>query len=234
MTNNIVRLNENDLRDIIKESVNKILTELDWKTYMNASRKREKQADDLRRKFRKEYPNSALSAMRNSYDNKSDSLENYAQDVFKKHHGKNGMNHNYEGDSPSFKGRYTLDSYDSDNDFDIKNPTENGYWNGEKAQGIRHYRHGIGIPHKNYGELRDDTFDYAYNNEEGWDGNRLRHHTMNYNKDGERYNPNLSSVGNEISQSKDKDYNDRQDRMAKDMNDYYTGKSKYKKGRGWN
>ena len=56
----------------------------------------------------------------------------------------------------------------------------------------------------------------------------------NYNKDGERYNPNLSSVGNEISQSKDKDYNDRQDRMAKDMNDYYTGKSKYKKGRGWN
>ena len=32
----IIRLTENDLHRIVKESVNKVLTELDWKTYANA------------------------------------------------------------------------------------------------------------------------------------------------------------------------------------------------------
>ena len=31
----IVRLTEGDLHKVIKESVNKVLTELDWKTKMN-------------------------------------------------------------------------------------------------------------------------------------------------------------------------------------------------------
>ena len=34
----IVRLTESDLHRIVKESVNKVLTELDWKTYANASK----------------------------------------------------------------------------------------------------------------------------------------------------------------------------------------------------
>ena len=51
---------------------------------------------------------------------------------------------------------------------------------------------------------------------------------------GEKYDPYNSSVGDEISISQDKDYNARQDAMSKDMNDYYTGKSKYTKGKGWN
>ncbi len=32
----LIRLTENDLHRIVKESVNKVLTELDWKTYANS------------------------------------------------------------------------------------------------------------------------------------------------------------------------------------------------------
>lgn len=35
----VIRLTESDLHRIIKESVNKVLTELDWKTYANAEKK---------------------------------------------------------------------------------------------------------------------------------------------------------------------------------------------------
>ena len=35
-----IRVTESALRQIVKESVNKVLTELDWKTYANAARKR--------------------------------------------------------------------------------------------------------------------------------------------------------------------------------------------------
>ena len=56
---------------------------------------------------------------------------------------------------------------------------------------------------------------------------------MIYDKDGERYSPDFSSVGNEVSKSKDKDYNNAMSNMAKEMNAYYTGKAKYQKGKGW-
>ena len=35
-----IKLTESDLKQVIKESVNNILAELDWKTYANASKKR--------------------------------------------------------------------------------------------------------------------------------------------------------------------------------------------------
>ena len=44
----IIRLTEGDLHNIIRKSVNNIIQELDWKTTMNAARKRKKQADNLR------------------------------------------------------------------------------------------------------------------------------------------------------------------------------------------
>ena len=39
MDKKLIRLTEQDLHRIVEESVNKILTELDWKTYANAARK---------------------------------------------------------------------------------------------------------------------------------------------------------------------------------------------------
>ena len=35
----LIRLTESDLHRIVRESVNKVLTELDWKTYQNAAEK---------------------------------------------------------------------------------------------------------------------------------------------------------------------------------------------------
>ena len=39
----VIKLTENDLHRIIKESVNNVLTELDWKTYANAAERRRHQ-----------------------------------------------------------------------------------------------------------------------------------------------------------------------------------------------
>jgi hypothetical protein len=211
-----IRLTESDLHKVISESVRQYLTELDWKTYMNAARKREEQGNHAA----------------------ANELERYAQTTFRQQHGKNGSDHNYEGEIPtSYGGRNHRwkdgETWADDLDFEVKSPTNPGWWGGERADGIRRYRYGNGLPHLNYGELHDDTFDYAYNNKEGWDGARSRRHTMRYDKEGEKYWPYASTVGNEVSKSKDDDYNDRQERMGKDMNDYYTGKSQYVKGKGW-
>ena len=49
----VIKLTENDLHRIIKESVNNVLTELDWRTYANAAKKAESNGDsDRARKFR--------------------------------------------------------------------------------------------------------------------------------------------------------------------------------------
>ena len=44
MSKKTVRLTESDLKNIIKESVNNILSELDWKTYANAEREANKRS----------------------------------------------------------------------------------------------------------------------------------------------------------------------------------------------
>ena len=36
MNKKVIRLTESDLHRIVKESVNKVLTEVDWRTYANA------------------------------------------------------------------------------------------------------------------------------------------------------------------------------------------------------
>lgn len=221
MNKNRIRLTESQLHNIIKESVNKVLSEADWKTFLNAARGRKKQADELR-----EHP---FFHGRNSYDDAADKLEKHAKDTFQKKYGKNGHSHQYEGDSSDYKGRY--DHRDSDIDFVNKHDNGEGYWDGEKAQRTANYRYGNGFPYMKHGEIHDDTFDYAEG--EGYTGDRKRKHTTVFTKDGEQYSPENSTVGDEVSISKDKDYNKALDNMAKDMEAYYTGKAKYQKGKGW-
>ena len=45
MNKKLIRLTESDLHRIVKESVNKVLTELDWKTYANAHQKAKLRGD---------------------------------------------------------------------------------------------------------------------------------------------------------------------------------------------
>ena len=215
MVKNRIRLTESDLHRVIKESVNKILTEMEWQTYMNASRKRKAQADDFRKV-------SGFDVYDTSMDKSADELERFAQERFMQKHGKNGHSHNYEGDSPSYKGRYHNPM--TDFDFDVKNPNYRT-WDDDDSEEPGHtaehrkYRYGVGIPHRNYGELHDDTFDFM--NGHDWTNDRHRKHTTRFDKDGEHYDPYNSSVGDEISMSTDDDYNKRQDAMANDLRDYY-------------
>ena len=223
--NKPVRITESQLHSIIRESVNNILSEMDWKTYINAANKRKQQADKLRKKD---------FGRRNSYDDKADELEKHAQDMFRQKHGKNGKPYNYEGDSPDFLGRthHTI----SDWDFQTKNPNYRTWTDtdsettGTTAE-HRKYRFGQGTPYRKYGTIHDDTFDFMHGHD--WSNDIHRHDTRIYNKDGEQYNPYLSSVGNEISVSQDPDYLKRQQDMTDDMNDFYTGKSKYTPEKGW-
>ena len=232
MNKKFIRLTESDFHKIIKESVSRVLNEMDWKTYMNASRKRKQQANDMRNNLAKEFPNSMIANKRNSLDDKSDALETHAQKTFQKQHGKFGHNHWYENDTPEFKGRYSLSNFATDNDFDAKAPTESGWWDGEKANGIRRYRYGNGFPMRNAGYIHDDTFDYAYG--DGWDGDKQSHRTDIVDKNGVHFEPELSTNPDYFHRSKQRNYNDALDNMAKDMHNYYSGKSKYTKGKGWN
>lgn len=51
MIKKLIRLTEQDLHRIVKESVNKVLTELDWRTYANAAKKAREQGRDSRWDF---------------------------------------------------------------------------------------------------------------------------------------------------------------------------------------
>ena len=48
MNKKLIRLTEGDLHKIVKESVNKVLTELDWTTYSNYQKGRMAQANQAR------------------------------------------------------------------------------------------------------------------------------------------------------------------------------------------
>lgn len=218
-----IRLTESDLHAIVGESVRKVLSEMDWKTYINAARKRKSQADELRDSFRHG---------RNSYDDKADELERHAQHMFGQKHGKDGYPYQWVG-SPDYKGRYTRGQALDDSDFATKAPTTQGWWNGEKADGIRHYRRGEGFPSRNGGRIHDDEYNYAYGDDNGWSGDFNAHRTDKIDKDGIRMDADLSSNADYMSDYKDKDYMDALNRMGDDMARFYGGKSQYIQGKGW-
>lgn len=62
MGKQIIRLTEEDLHNIIKESVKKVITELDWKTYMNAAHK------DSNRRRRNEFRKTAIDKFNDKYE----------------------------------------------------------------------------------------------------------------------------------------------------------------------
>ena len=73
----IIRLTEGDLHKIVKESVNKVLTELDWRTYQSAAEKSMKQSH-----------NGDLSPQERAFNkNRSYEFDNYADKKFRNKHG---------------------------------------------------------------------------------------------------------------------------------------------------
>ena len=73
----IIRLTEGDLHKIVKESVNKVLTELDWRTYQSAAEKSMKQSR-----------NGDLQPQERAFNKqRSYAFDNYADKKFNDKHG---------------------------------------------------------------------------------------------------------------------------------------------------
>ena len=97
MNKKLIRLTEQDLHNIVKESVNKVLTELDWTTYSNYQKGRMAQANQARQNgdYEKENMyrqkavqggNAASNAMRQKHG--FDSIDDFNQTA---HRARNGM-----------------------------------------------------------------------------------------------------------------------------------------------
>ena len=75
MNKKLIRLTEQDLHRIVKESVNKILTELDWKTYANAARKASDRAEWGKLDRAEKFADAATKEFNKKYGVKSDEPE---------------------------------------------------------------------------------------------------------------------------------------------------------------
>ena len=77
MNKKLIRLTEQDLHRIVKESVNKVLTELDWKTYQNAANKAYASGDKRASKFH----NQAVTQFNKDYG-----YDGYDDETFGEHY----------------------------------------------------------------------------------------------------------------------------------------------------
>lgn len=124
-TMNKIRLTESQLHRVIKESVNRILTELDWKTYANAARKRAAQNPNYggRPNFMDPLTMAARAAYNRDYGyNNSDSeYERYydgAIDPVSNHYSSFGIENNkqYRTKKPEWEMSRNLKDAYSEND----------------------------------------------------------------------------------------------------------------------
>lgn len=139
----IFRLTESELRSFIGESVKKILSELDWRTYASAAQKNDE--------WRKENPNHRANKWNRSMD-----FRNAARDAFDKKHGLEHQfdepNSRYGGD----KGSINLNSMD---DFSVSGSRDHDFGDGD-PHGLRHNVYHMG---KKYGK------DGGYGRTRMWD-----------------------------------------------------------------
>ena len=89
MDKKIIRLTESDLHNIVKESVNKILSEMDWKTYANAAQKSYARGEDRANRF----ASAADKAFNRDYG-----TDNVQGDVYLKGRYGGGRSYNPNGD----------------------------------------------------------------------------------------------------------------------------------------
>ena len=122
MNKQIIRITESDLHEIVKESVKKVLTELDWRTYASAAKKRDAQIQQFGPNATDKGGNR-LSRLRNELDYAaSDALTSkYAQrynngnptnnaDVYTRNGCQSITTNNFDG-----KGRFSRGEFNYDN-----------------------------------------------------------------------------------------------------------------------
>lgn len=139
----LIRLTESDLHKIVKESVNKVITELDWRTYASAAKKGDK--------WRKEHPNHRVNQW-----NRVNDFEVAARDEFDKAHGLENQydNEPYGGE----KGVINYNIYSGDND--VTGSRDHDFGDGGGVFNLNHNIYHMG---KRYGK------DGGYGRTRMWD-----------------------------------------------------------------
>ena len=94
MSKKIIRLTENDLHRVIKESVKQCLTELDWKTYANAEKKARDRGTDYWREKGETFPNTVHKAV--GQRQRAERFGHAAKDAFDRDFGYQQGEHYYD------------------------------------------------------------------------------------------------------------------------------------------
>lgn len=145
MNKNIFRLTEGDLRKLVMESAQKILSELDWQTYASAAKKNDE--------WRQNNPHRA-----NQW-NRSMDFRSAARDAFDKKHG---LEHQYDEPNSHYggdKGSINLNTMD---DFSVTGSRDHDFGDGD-PHGLRHNVYHMGKKYgKDGGYGRTRMWDYAH------------------------------------------------------------------------
>lgn len=204
MGKQIIRLTESELHQMVKESVNKILTELDWKTYMNAAKKSYEDGPMFQT-----YANPNESPKRNE---RSRRFAKAAEDALNRDYGYDKTYKSGNKGSLSFSTPH--DRHDSDYDDVMRNP------NSPKAHFVadKVYQDGGRIsdvgPRGGWG-YNDHTYIEYPDKESSW-GYRL----------GDRVPKSDIYKG-------DSKFRNAIDKGESELNHYYDDDYEYNKGKGW-
>lgn len=209
-----IRLTESQLHQVIKESVNKILTELDWKTGLNGA------------KLAKKRGNIKLS----------NKLLNYATETLSSKYPHRLKHEDHYTDIPD-----GLCDYSQSDWFDPYLNTDYGYMNAKsRADGgaIRDGWRSDGEYHKSFGNkgVKGYGFDKDISGERFKAGEPNIIHTDPDQPDRDEWRTityRTSKYGGDNWKNQDKTPQWDWKNMSDDMEKYYTGKSKYQKGKGW-
>lgn len=150
----IIRLTEQDLHRIVKESVNRVITELDWKTYNNAAREADKRALDISAKPE----NRKIASYLYSDDDKktynknrkrSVDFTNAAKKAFDSKYGYNDGITKIESDRDLIPMLNGVAGYENGGKW-------NGKWDDIEGEYIGHNEPNIGVRY--YGKGKPDTY----------------------------------------------------------------------------
>ena len=153
---NTIKLTESELKGMIEESVKRVLSELDWKTYMNAARKRSKQGRSM----------------------KSHDLATYAKEKFNQQHGYEDEDNRVAWDDltgvSNRRKSVNNPSYREFIDDDGKHKSMTiGGWNTDRCETQPVYRDPsaqLQKAHQEYNDYVDGN--YEYSQEDGWKKNK--------------------------------------------------------------
>lgn len=193
----VIRLTEDKLYECIEESVRNVLSELDWKTYMNYSKGRRAQGNLKKAREGEEWARKNFNDKH--FPNHEDGHE-YAQNGNSNDYIQNDMG---VVDMNSYGAQMNL--HQSRNGFNT--PIKDRYDNHEiqRFGGYANKKDGDYSVSHNISNFGDDGLFHGYSNEEG-------------------------SMPKRRSSSQ---FADRYNRASKDLRNYYSGQSKYIRGKGW-